>query len=55
MIRGVITPDREAIIRIGVRGSGGQKAQMDAVIDTGFNRVTLDVEDAGSVIIEVLA
>jgi len=37
MIRGVITPNREAIVRIGVRGSDGQKAQMDAVIDTGFN------------------
>lgn len=45
MIRGVITPDREALIRIGVRGLGGQKAQMDAVIDTGFNGfLTLPVQ-----------
>lgn len=45
MIRGVITSNREAVIRIRVRSVGGQEVQMDAAIDTGFNGfLTLPVQ-----------
>lgn len=37
MMTGVITPDREAVIRLRVRGPGGQEEEVEAVIDTGFN------------------
>lgn len=37
MIIGSVTADREAIIRVSVRDSGGQEHERDAVIDTGFN------------------
>jgi clan AA aspartic protease len=38
MISGVVTPYREAVIRLRVRGPAGQEEEIDAVIDTGFNR-----------------
>ena len=34
---GQVTPSREAVIRVLVRGPRGQEAQVEAVIDTGFN------------------
>jgi len=37
MITGVITPDREAVFHLVVRGPQGQEQRMEAVIDTGFN------------------
>ena len=37
MITGVVTADREAIIRLEVCGPAGQFQQVDAVIDTGFD------------------
>jgi clan AA aspartic protease len=37
MIRGVVTADREAIVRLVVRGLAGQEQEVDAVIDTGFD------------------
>ena len=37
MIIGIITADREAIIRFPVRDQGGQEQEIEAVIDTGFN------------------
>jgi clan AA aspartic protease len=37
MITGVVTPNREAVIRVLVRGTHGQEARVDAVVDTGFN------------------
>jgi clan AA aspartic protease len=37
MITGVITPDREAVFRLVVRGPQGQEQRVEAVIDTGFN------------------
>lgn len=37
MIRGVVTPQREAIIRIRIFGSVGQEDEVGAVLDTGFN------------------
>ena len=37
MITGFVTSNREAVIRIAVRGSGNQATQVEAVIDTGFN------------------
>ncbi len=37
MIQGVITPDREAVIRLRVSGPGGNEEEIDAAIDTGFN------------------
>jgi len=37
MITGVVTPDREAVFRLVVRGPQGQKRRVEAVIDTGFN------------------
>jgi clan AA aspartic protease len=36
MISGVVTSDREATIRVLVRGARGQEAEVEAVIDTGF-------------------
>ncbi len=37
MITGVVTADREAIIRLEVRSPSGQVQTVDAVIDTGFD------------------
>lgn len=37
MITGFVTSNREAVIRIVVRGSRSQETQVEAVIDTGFN------------------
>lgn len=37
MITGFVTSNREAVIRIVVRGSESQETQVEAVIDTGFN------------------
>ncbi len=37
MITGTINADREATIRLMVRGPGGQEQEIEAVIDTGFN------------------
>jgi clan AA aspartic protease len=37
MITGVVTPDREALIRLVVRGPSGQERHIDAVVDTGFD------------------
>jgi clan AA aspartic protease len=37
MIHGTITPDYEALVGLTVRGPGGDEAEIEAVIDTGFN------------------
>ena len=37
MITGAVNADREAVIRLVVRGPGGQEEEREAVIDTGFN------------------
>ncbi|HTU22413.1 MAG TPA: clan AA aspartic protease [Gemmataceae bacterium] len=37
MIRGIANADREAIIRLLVRGPAGQRQRIKAVIDTGFD------------------
>ena len=37
MITGVVNADREAIIRLKIRGTNGQEQEIAAVIDTGFN------------------
>ena len=37
MITGAVTADREAVIRLAVRGPAGQERQIEAVIDTGFD------------------
>lgn len=37
MMTGVISPDREALLRVVVRGPNGQEQGVDAVVDTGFN------------------
>lgn len=45
MMTGVVTPAREAVMRVLVRGARGQEAQIDAVVDTGFNGfLTLPVQ-----------
>ena len=36
MIIGEVTPEREAVIRLSVRGPGGQEAAVTAILDTGF-------------------
>jgi clan AA aspartic protease len=36
MTTGVITPALEAVVRVELHGTGGLKANVDAVIDTGF-------------------
>jgi clan AA aspartic protease len=37
MISGVVNPNLEAVVRIGVQDTGGQPHDVDAVIDTGFS------------------
>ncbi len=37
MITGVVTPDRQAVIRLMVRGPAGQEHEIEAIIDTGFD------------------
>jgi clan AA aspartic protease len=37
MMRGTITPDREASLRITVHGPAGAEHETQAIIDTGFN------------------
>jgi clan AA aspartic protease len=37
MITGVVNADREAIIRLKIKGTNGQEQEIDAVVDTGFN------------------
>ena len=36
MIRGIVTVDREPVIRLRVRGRSGLVADVDVVVDTGF-------------------
>ena len=36
-ITGVVTADRQAIIRLTVRGPAGQEHEIEAIIDTGFD------------------
>jgi clan AA aspartic protease len=37
MITGTVNANREAVIRLVVRGPAGQEQEVEAVIDTGFN------------------
>ena len=37
MITGTVNPDREATIRLSVRGPDEREQEIEAVIDTGFN------------------
>src|SRR6266542_7117278 len=37
MITGVVTDDRQAVIRLTVRGPAGQEQEIEAIIDTGFD------------------
>jgi predicted aspartyl protease len=37
MIRGVVTPEKEAVIRLQVHGVEGVAEEIEAIIDTGFN------------------
>ena len=37
MIAGVVSADYEAVIRLKVQGPAGQKREVDAVVDTGYN------------------
>src|SRR2546423_508349 len=37
MIRGIVTPQREAIIRLRIFGPAGLDEEVEAVVDTGFN------------------
>src|SRR3954453_12366630 len=37
MIRGIVTDQREAIIRLRILASTAQEQEIDAVVDTGFN------------------
>jgi clan AA aspartic protease len=36
MMTGEVTPDKEAIVRLIVRGPGGQEERVSAVLDTGY-------------------
>ena len=38
MIEGVVNSDYEAVVRIPLRGPAGQAREVEAVVDTGFNR-----------------
>jgi clan AA aspartic protease len=37
MITGVVKDDRQAVIRLTVRGPAGQEQKIEAIIDTGFD------------------
>jgi predicted aspartyl protease len=37
VIRGTVTTDREAVIRLQILDAAGKATDIDAVIDTGFN------------------
>jgi clan AA aspartic protease len=37
MITGVVTDDRQALIRLIVRGPAGNEQEVEAIIDTGFD------------------
>jgi len=37
MITGIVTDDRQALIRLTVRGLTGQEQEIEAIIDTGFD------------------
>lgn len=37
MITGIVTDDRQALIRLTVRGATGQEQEIEAIIDTGFD------------------
>jgi predicted aspartyl protease len=37
VIAGVVTPSREARVRLTILNAGGQQQQIEAMIDTGFN------------------
>lgn len=37
MIRGVVTPDLQAVIHLAVRGKAGREEEIEFVVDTGFN------------------
>jgi predicted aspartyl protease len=37
MIRGTVTPTREPVVRMKIRGLTGQTADVDVVVDTGFD------------------
>jgi clan AA aspartic protease len=37
MIAGVVTANREAVVRLAVRGPAGQEQEIEAVVDTGFD------------------
>jgi predicted aspartyl protease len=37
VIAGIVTPNREAQIRLTILSSGGQQQQIEAMVDTGFN------------------
>ncbi len=37
MIRGVVTDDYEAVIRLTVIGKANQRESIEAVVDTGYN------------------
>ena len=36
MIQGVVSPRREAVVRLRVRGPGGAESELEVIIDTGF-------------------
>lgn len=38
MTTGSVSDDREAVIRVQVRGPAGQEVETEGIIDTGFNR-----------------
>jgi predicted aspartyl protease len=35
-VNGEVTPDREAVLRVTIRGPGGLELETDAILDTGF-------------------
>jgi predicted aspartyl protease len=37
MIRGIVSPNREPVVRLRVRGPTGLTADVDVVVDTGFD------------------
>ena len=37
MIRGIVTADRAALVRLAVCGPGGREQEVEAIVDTGFD------------------
>ena len=55
MLRGRVSPHEQPVITVDIHGNGGRSESVEAVIDTGFSRITMDAAADGKITIEELA